>query len=267
MADWYKGRPASNKPIRTQHEGIRENFAFLADLLANSMIFPGTATTRGYTLSKLLNNTGALLVTADRAFFTHLQRWAFATVQNDQQRSLYCASPGEIRAFAFTPLPTGWLVCNGAAISKVGYSLLYAQIGTNFGDPGGGNFNIPDLRGKCVVCTSDLDGDYDLGDTGGEKAHQLAEGEMPTHDHNVVGVGDHAHAVDMVNVSNWTGWNWPDWSQNLEDLDGSGSTFQTAQTNEGGEHEHAVDDSGESRDSAHNNLSPYITIQYGIYGG
>ena len=44
-------------------------------------------------------------------------------------------------------VPTGFLECNGQAVSQATYSALYAIIGTTYGDPGGGNFNLPDYRG------------------------------------------------------------------------------------------------------------------------
>jgi len=45
--------------------------------------------------------------------------------------------------------PTGWLECNGAAISRTTYSALFAVTGTVFGVGNGSTtFNIPDFRGE-----------------------------------------------------------------------------------------------------------------------
>ena len=44
--------------------------------------------------------------------------------------------------------PTGWLLCDGSAVSQSTYAALFAVIGTTCGNPGGGNFNVPDLRGR-----------------------------------------------------------------------------------------------------------------------
>lgn len=58
---------------------------------------------------------------------------------------------GAVMAFAMTGAPTGWLKCNGAAISRGTYSTLFAAIGTTFGNGNGSStFNIPDLRGVFV---------------------------------------------------------------------------------------------------------------------
>lgn len=48
-------------------------------------------------------------------------------------------------------VPYGYLECNGAAVSRVTYSLLFAAIGTTYGVGDGVNtFNVPDLRGEFV---------------------------------------------------------------------------------------------------------------------
>lgn len=56
---------------------------------------------------------------------------------------------GSVAFFAFTTAPTGWLKCNGQAISRTTYSTLFAAIGTNYGaGDGSTTFNVPDLRGE-----------------------------------------------------------------------------------------------------------------------
>lgn len=58
---------------------------------------------------------------------------------------------GAVSAFAMTTVPSGWLACNGAAISRTTYSDLFAAIGTTFGSGDGTTtFNLPDLRGYFV---------------------------------------------------------------------------------------------------------------------
>ena len=56
---------------------------------------------------------------------------------------------GQIAYCAAGVIPSGWLECNGAAISRATYGTLFASIGTNYG-PGDGatTFNLPDLRGE-----------------------------------------------------------------------------------------------------------------------
>ena len=62
--------------------------------------------------------------------------------------TLYADAPiGAILAFGGTAAPAGWMICNGAAISRTTYAALFAAIGTAFGaGDGSTTFNIPDLR-------------------------------------------------------------------------------------------------------------------------
>lgn len=56
---------------------------------------------------------------------------------------------GEIRAYAGDSAPSGWLLCDGSAVSRVTYADLFALVGERFGQ--GDNvttFNIPDFRGR-----------------------------------------------------------------------------------------------------------------------
>jgi len=56
--------------------------------------------------------------------------------------------PGMISPFAMTTAPTGWLICDGSAISRSTYSDLFSAISTAWGSGNGSStFNIPDLRG------------------------------------------------------------------------------------------------------------------------
>lgn len=58
---------------------------------------------------------------------------------------------GAIMAFAGTTAPSGWLKCEGQAISRTTYATLYAAIGTAWGvGDGSTTFNVPDLRGMFV---------------------------------------------------------------------------------------------------------------------
>jgi len=58
---------------------------------------------------------------------------------------------GGIIAMALSAAPTGYLECNGAAISRTTYADLFAAIGTTFGaGDGSTTFNLPDLRGEFI---------------------------------------------------------------------------------------------------------------------
>lgn len=57
--------------------------------------------------------------------------------------------PGTVICHAASSPPTGFLECNGAAVSRTTYAALYAAIGTTWGaGDGSTTFNLPDLRGE-----------------------------------------------------------------------------------------------------------------------
>lgn len=58
---------------------------------------------------------------------------------------------GTVNAYAGATAPSGFLLCDGGAISRTVYSDLFATIGTTYGTGDGSTtFNLPDLRGEFV---------------------------------------------------------------------------------------------------------------------
>jgi len=78
---------------------------------------------------------------------------------------------GSISLFAGTTAPSGWLICDGSAVSRTTYANLFSVIGTTYGaGDGSTTFNIPDIQGKVPVGINFSDTDFDtLGKTGGGK--------------------------------------------------------------------------------------------------
>jgi len=67
---------------------------------------------------------------------------------------------GIVAMYGHTTPPTGWLSCNGSAVSRTTYAKLFAAIGTTWGvGDGSTTFNIPNYnqnnpivpRGKAVT--------------------------------------------------------------------------------------------------------------------
>lgn len=63
--------------------------------------------------------------------------------------------PGMIGFFHATDVPEGWLLCNGAAVSRTTYARLFAKIGTKYGTGNGSTtFNLPNLDGRVLQGTT-----------------------------------------------------------------------------------------------------------------
>ena len=59
---------------------------------------------------------------------------------------------GSVLTFAGSSIPSGFLLCNGAAISRTTYANLFAAIGTMYGaGDGATTFNLPDLRDRYII--------------------------------------------------------------------------------------------------------------------
>jgi microcystin-dependent protein len=65
--------------------------------------------------------------------------------------STQAAPSGAVQAFAGAAAPTGWLLCNGAAVSRATYAALFAAIASAHGSGDGSTtFNLPDYRGRII---------------------------------------------------------------------------------------------------------------------
>jgi microcystin-dependent protein len=61
------------------------------------------------------------------------------------------ALTGSVVWFAGLSVPDGWLIANGAELSRTVYAELFAAIGTAHGNGDGSTtFNLPDLRGEFI---------------------------------------------------------------------------------------------------------------------
>lgn len=79
--------------------------------------------------------------------------------------------------------PDGWLLCNGAAVSRTTYAVLFGVIGTNYGVGNGSTtFNVPDLRQRFPLGVAASGTGATLGETGGTIGHVHAG---PSHTHTV----------------------------------------------------------------------------------
>ena len=183
----------------------------------------------------------------------------------------YSTPPGAIHAYGGASAPSGYLLCNGAAVSRTTYAALFSAIGTNYGvGDGSTTFNVPNLQGRVPVGLSAADAEFDVrGETGGAKTHTLASNEIPAHVHLV----DPPNSTTTTNGSHTHSYNdqyrGTTVSDDADDRNVASSTLNDAArtTGSGGSHTHTLDipafNSGSSGGgAAHNNLQPYLVVNY-----
>lgn len=96
------------------------------------------------------------------------------------------APTGSIFFFAGAAAPTGYLLCNGATVSRTTYAALFAIIGTAFGaGDGSTTFALPDLRSRVPVGAGQGTSltNRVLAAVGGEENHALTIAELAAHTH------------------------------------------------------------------------------------
>lgn len=134
------------------------------------------------------------------------------------------APAGIISAFAGGTAPTGWLACNGAAVSRTTYATLFAAIGTTWGAGDGVNtFNLPDLRGMFLRGTG-TNGTGSSSGTVGPAVGTYNADTYLNHNHTATSsssVSDPGHTHQYNNSTATPG---PTWAA------GSGYTVQTPNT-------------------------------------
>lgn len=91
---------------------------------------------------------------------------------------------GVMHMYGGSSAPTGWLMCDGTAVSRTTYAALFAVTGTSFGVGNGSTtFNLPDLRGRSPIGAGTGTGltARVLGTTYGAETVTLAAANLPTH--------------------------------------------------------------------------------------
>ena len=197
---------------------------------------------------------------------------------------------GMIYMFAGSVAPQGYLVCDGSEVSRTTYAALFAAIGTTFGaGDESTTFNLPNLSGRVAIGAS---ASHALASTGGEEEHTLLAAEMPTHSHEVPQHG-HTNSItaSMPSLSHTVStqpsytYNSPSGSTNTDATTKDRTTYagtssvaasRTTNLSVAKHNATACTMSGEVTDcdalttdtvgssAAHNNMQPYVTMNYVI---
>jgi microcystin-dependent protein len=125
---------------------------------------------------------------------------------------------GGVLDFGGSTAPTGWLLCNGAAVSRATYAALFLIIGTTYGvGDGSTTFNVPDNRGRFGLGKAASGTGVTLGSTGGAIDHTHTGGTVSgstgstapgtdtqgAHTHGGA-TGSHTHTFTSTGPSNFT---------------------------------------------------------------
>jgi len=150
---------------------------------------------------------------------------------------------GALMMWATGSAPTGWLLCQGQAVSRSTFSTLFAAIGTTFGSgDGSSTFNVPDYRDRMPVGAGSL---YSIGSTGGSK-----DAIVVAHSHSLSGGGVSGTFVTGVSTS----------SSSFNTIGSSAITSVSTSTGSPTYTNPTVQSAGSSGTNA--NMPPYLGIQF-----
>ena len=158
----------------------------------------------------------------------------------------------EIRIFPFNFAPKGWAFCDGQILPLSQNTALFSLLGTTYGGDGKSNFALPDMQGNAPMHPGQGPGLslHDLGETGGSDTVSLLESEIPSHTHQMRG-------------------------DNQDQADTSAPTSQTVIAKSAGANAFVAPTvplvtmsdnilSPAGGDQPHNNLMPYLTLNFCI---
>ena len=168
----------------------------LIDIVGQAYFTSAADTTDNSTLtlgsSKLKVKDAGITATqlaTDSVITAKIQDGAVTAAKLDAGAVSVLMPTASIMPYAGSSAPTGYLLCDGAAISRSTYSTLFGLLATTYGSgDGSSTFNIPDLRGRVIAGHGGtlLSGSADaIGATNAHstKTHTLSIAEMPAHDH------------------------------------------------------------------------------------
>ena len=228
-------------------------------------------------LELLLNNKGfslaemmvvmlilSIILAASMPIITH------RVVAANEEKNETVIPAGIINPFAGIKIPDGWLLCDGKMYSATGtYSDLYNAIGYTYGGSGG-NFKVPDLKGRTLIGLDNLGGTsanivtstaaHTMGGIDGEEKHLLTISEIPSHSHtgytDTQGVHTHLYSYAIPEVP---------WDGDYGIRTGGNAVhrqYNWTTTQSSGSHSHNVYTYTAGSDSLHNIMQPYMAVNY-----
>lgn len=175
-------------PVTTLVDGMVLSFrATSANLTATPTLNPN-----GLGASTITKNGGQALAIGDiRGNLAEVQlRYNFANTRWELLNPPDVLIGGIVPYFGGAPVPSGFALCQGQNLSATTYPAANLVLGTTYGNPGGGNFTMPDLRGRFFFNLdaggsgriTSAGGNFDgtvLGNTGGAQSRNLSSNQIP----------------------------------------------------------------------------------------
>tara|TARA_Y100000589_G_scaffold322887_1_gene356577 strand:- start:198 stop:971 length:774 start_codon:yes stop_codon:yes gene_type:complete len=224
-----------------------------------------------------------LIKAAIKTTFPNINAAVTATPAAINAATSFDMPSGSIIVYAGSSAPTGWLFCDGSAISRSTYATLFGIISTSYGvGDGSSTFNLPDIRGRVVagkeasasLLTSAVGGlnGNTLGNTGGAQGITLtsAQSGLPAHNHTLTmnahthtfTANPHTHTVTNAlpigasGIGAGTVTGGAPVTTSAATVTGSNSTVTTTGT--------IANNSAANASSAHANVQPTIILNYCI---
>ena len=172
--------------------------------------------------------------------------------------SIQGVNTGIVVPWGSASIPSGFLECNGTAVSRTTYSALFAVVGTTYGvGDGTTTFNVPDLTDRTIVNKSNT---KSLAQTGGANtvtptgnisgstgSTTLTTAQLASHSHNTTsgspGTNSSTNVFAAANTC-------------------SAGPFTVATANTGGGQSHSHTLSANFVGSSIDNLQPYLVLIY-----
>lgn len=202
---------------------------------------------------------------------------------------------GVVMPYAANPeeTPKGWLLCDGSEKPVAEYRRLAAALGSLYGTASSPSthFVLPDLRGRIPLCSGQGSGltNRQMSSTGGDENVTLTTNHLPSHNHagTTVASGTHnhtgttdtngSHNHNVGNTVQKTGQNTPGSLDSSSGGGGSeidtintgttttnlaGNHTHTFTTNNSGEHNHTFTTDNTGNNQSHNNMQPFLVMNY-----
>ena len=163
---------------------------------------------------------------------------------------------GTIVMWPMSTPPTGWLLCNGSAVSRTTYSALFAVISTNYGSGDGSTtFNLPKFSGRFPLGAGRQDNNstyHSLRTTGGAETVTLTSAQS--------GLRGHTHKVFTTEGSGYSGAGYDYLTKTVSSSGWSGGYSLKASGS--GDVNWIGTVASEDATNANENMPPYLTINF-----